>query len=416
MIRFDPNSGAVDRYTVSDGLSDSFSGASYRGPDGVLYFGGIKGMTAVYPDEVQSASLPPQITITDISVFNRSLKEGNSPADVELRGPVSAAKALTISRQESVFSIEFSALHFADPAQNSYAYQLKGFDHDWVEADADHRIATYTNLYPGNYVFQVKAANDRGVWSEQAASLNVIIPPPYWQTAWFRALMLILVTGSLISAYRWRVASLTRDQARLESLVAERLQELLVQQQLNRDTVERMQAILQNAADVILTTDQDWIIESCNRAGIALYGRNAQKMLGLSFSTLCHPDDAGKLQQVLLDPVFAKNGQIDLELRQMHANGRSFSAELSLSVFSDSGERKFIVIVRDITERKRVESMKSHFVSTVSHELRTPLTAIRVGLGLMVSGVTGVLPAPAAKFGMETSVSMQMMTVERCFM
>ncbi len=306
---------------------------------------------------------------------------------------------MTISRQESVFSIEFSALHFADPAKNSYAYQLKGFDHDWVEADADHRVATYTNLDPGNYVFQVKAANDRGVWSEQAASLNVIIPPPYWQTAWFRALMLILMTGSLISAYRWRVASLTRDQARLESLVAERLQELMVQQQLNRDTAERMQAILQHAADVILTTDQNWIIESCNRAGMALYGRSAQKILGVSFSTFCHPDDVGKLQLVLVDPNLAKNGQMDLELQQLHADGSVFSAELSLSVFPDNGKRKFIVIVRDITEQKRVERMKSQFVSTVSHELRTPLTAIRGGLGLMVGGVTGVLPAPAAKLG-----------------
>lgn len=399
LIRFDPNSGAVDRYSVSDGLSDSFSGASYRGDDGILYFGGIKGMTAVHPDAVQSASIAPQIAITDISVFNRSLKDGNRPAGVDLLGSVTSAKSLTISRQESVFSIEFSALHFADPAQNRYAYQLKGFDRDWVEADADHRSATYTNLDPGEYVFQVKATNDRGVWSEQAANLTVVIPPPYWQTGWFRLLTLVLVAGTLIGAYRWRVASLTRDQLRLEALVAERLQELLVQQQVNRDTAERMQAILHNAADVIITTDQNWIIESCNRAGIALYGRSPQKILGMPFSKLCHPDDVEKLQQILHDSHFTERGQLDLELLQTHADGSSFSAELSLSVFPDNGQRKFIVIVRDVTEQRRVERMKSQFVSMVSHELRTPLTAIRGGLGLMVGGVTGVLPPPAAKLG-----------------
>lgn len=399
LIRFDPDSGIVDRYSVSDGLSDSFSGASYRGADGVLYFGGIKGLTVVHPNAVKSASVAPQIAITDISVFNRSLKDGSRPADVRLLGSVTNAKNLTISRQESVFSIEFSALHFADPLQNRYAYQLEGFDRNWVEVDADHRSATYTNLDPGNYVFKVKAANDRGVWSEKSVNLVVAIPPPYWQTGWFRLLSLLLVVGTIIGVYRLRVASLTRDQSRLESLVAERLQELLVQQQVNRDTAERMQAILQNAADVILTTDQNGIIESCNRAGLALYGRPSLDMVGKPFSLLCHPDDAEKLQQILLNPSNAKKGQMDLELQQTHADGSAFSAELSLSVFPDNGQRKFIVIVRDVTEQKRVERMKSQFVSTVSHELRTPLTAIRGGLGLMVGGVTGVLPAPAAKLG-----------------
>lgn len=399
LIRFDPISGAVDRYSSNDGLSDSFSGASYRGDDGVLYFGGIKGMTAVYPDEVRSASIAPQVAITDISVFNRSLKDGKSISGVTLLGSVTDAKSLTISRQESVFSVEFSALHFSDPAQNKYAYRLIGFDRDWVAADADHRTATYTNLDPGKYVFQVKAANDRGAWSEQAAMIKVSIPPPYWQTGWFRALTLLLVTALIIAVYRWRVASLTHDQARLETLVAVRLQELLVQQQVNRDTSERMQAILQNAADVILTTDQNWTIESCNRAGLALYCLNAQKIIGISFSQLCHPDDIQRLERTLSEIDFAKQGQVDFELQQIRADGSSFFAELSLSVFPDNGQRKFIVIVRDVTEQKRVDRMKSQFVSTVSHELRTPLTAIRGGLGLMMGGVTGMLPEPAAKLG-----------------
>ena len=70
---------------------------------------------------------------------------------------------LSIARQESVFSIEFAALHFTNPSANRYAYRLAGFDRDWVEVDADHRNATYTNLNPGDYTFQVKATNDLGV-------------------------------------------------------------------------------------------------------------------------------------------------------------------------------------------------------------------------------------------------------------
>lgn len=399
LICFEPDSGVVKRYTASDGLSDSFSGASYRDKQGVLYFGGTKGITSVYSTAVRSFSTPPQLAITDISVFNRSLKSGKPPTGVRLTGPVTAPKELSISQQESVFSIEFAALHFTNPAQNRYAYRLEGFDRDWVEVDADRRSATYTNLNPGDYVFQVKAANDLGVWSEKVASVNIAIPPRYWQTVWFRWLMLFVVAGLLFAIYRWRVAHLTRDQARLESLVAVRLQELVAQQQVNRDNAERMQAILQNAADAILTTDKYWTIESCNRAGLALFGWQLDAIKRMPYAKLCAEDVSDQLQERVASEDFAQKGHSEMELQQVRADGSVFLAELSLSGFADAGQRKFILIVRDITEQKRVERMKTQFVSTVSHELRTPLTAIRGGLGLMVGGVAGELPVAAAKLG-----------------
>ena len=399
LIRFDPESASVDSFTASDGLSDSFSGASYRDPAGVLYFGGTKGMSAVYPTSVRNLSAPPQIAITDISVFNRSLKFAQSPPGVKLAGPVTAPKSLTIEQQESVFSLEFAALHFTNPTQNRYAYRLQGFDRGWVEVDAEHRNATYTNLNPGDYVFQVKASNDRGLWSENVASVIISIPPKYWQTTWFRWVALLLTIGLLFGIYRWRVAHLTRDQLRLESLVAVRLQELVAQQQLNRDSAERMQAILQNAADAILTTDKHWKIESCNRAGLELFGWREQDIQSLAFNKLCTEDVTASLMQHITSSEFSEKGHSEMELQLARADGSAFLAELSLSGFADAGQRKFILIVRDITEQRRVERMKTQFVSTVSHELRTPLTAIRGSLGLMVGGVTGELPAAAAKLG-----------------
>ncbi len=404
LIRFDPDTGKLQRYSVSDGLSDNFSGPSYRNHDGVLYFGGTKGMTAVYPNLVKTRSVAPQIAITDISVFNRSLKiksTASAPqaSEVSLSGAVSAPKLLSIMRQESVFSIEFAALHFTNPTQNRYAYRLQGFDREWVTADADHRNATYTNLNPGDYVFQVKAANDQGIWSEQVASVNIMIPPRYWQTDWFRWLSLLLAVGLLAGLYRLRVGHLTRTRLHLESLVAARLQELLAQQQVNRDNAERMRAILQNAADAILTTDSDWTIESCNRAGGALFSMDVEAMQGLPFAKFCVDDVSECLMRLVASTDFSMKGHSETELQLLHADGRRFDAELSLSAFADAGQAKFILIVRDITEQKRVAHMKTQFVSTVSHELRTPLTAIRGGLGLMVGGVTGELPPAAAKLG-----------------
>ena len=75
---------------------------------------------------------------------------------------MTAPTEVTLSVQESVFSLEFSALHYTDPARNSYAYRLNGFDRDWVITDANHRSATYTNLDPGTYMFEVKAGQRAG--------------------------------------------------------------------------------------------------------------------------------------------------------------------------------------------------------------------------------------------------------------
>ncbi|MES2127055.1 MAG: diguanylate cyclase [Pseudomonadota bacterium] len=227
LTRLDPNTGRVTNFTPTDGLTEGFTvAAAYAAPDGTLYFGGVRGMTAVHPGQVQSRSIAPQVAITDVSVFNRSLKGAQRGDGVKLAGPVTAPTSLTLSVQDSVFSLEFAALHYANPARNTYAYRLAGFDRDWVETDAEHRSATYTNLNPGDYVFEVKAANDQGVWSERAASLTISITPPYWETWWFRAAAVLLATGILATAYRLRVRRLTRQKVQLEELVAARTREL----------------------------------------------------------------------------------------------------------------------------------------------------------------------------------------------
>ena len=218
LLRLDPVSGKISSYSTADGLTEGFAlNGAIAAPDGVLYFSGLNGITGVHPDKVHSVSTAPHVAITDIRVFNRSLAEVRHSADVKLRGTITAPTEITLSARQSVFSLEFSALHYTDPARNAYAYRLQGFDRDWVQADANHRSATYTNLDPGAYRFEVKAANEQGVWSEQAASVTIRILPPIWQTWWFRVLTALLATGLLALAYHARARRLTRRQALLSA-------------------------------------------------------------------------------------------------------------------------------------------------------------------------------------------------------
>jgi diguanylate cyclase (GGDEF)-like protein len=226
LIRLDPDSGHASRYTAVDGLSGGFSSnTAYAAPDGLLYFGGMRGMTGVSPALVRRTSLPPSVAITDISVFNRSLREG--PLDgVTLTGAVTEPRALQLAVRDLVFSIEFSGLHYTDPGRNRYAYRLKGFDRDWVSTDAEHRSATYTNLDPGRYLFEVKAANHHGLWSSSVATLPIVILPPWYKTLWFRGLVALGLAAALAGLYHLRVRHLTRRQRELQAMVAERTREL----------------------------------------------------------------------------------------------------------------------------------------------------------------------------------------------
>ncbi|MBS4096709.1 MAG: response regulator [Sulfuricella sp.] len=234
ITRLNPLSGQASNFTGSDGISESFYfGSSAAGGDGALLFGGIRGVTVVRPRAIRvggvsSGSSPPQVAITDISIFNRSLNEAPHPEGVGLVGGVSSPRSLVLSWQESVFSLEFAALHYADPGRNRYAYRLEGFDRQWVETDATHRIATYTNLEPGNYTFRVKAANNKGVWNETGVTLPITIAPPFWKTWWFRLLIVIALLGLMTVVYRWRVRELRRRQTQLEHLVEARTGELVL--------------------------------------------------------------------------------------------------------------------------------------------------------------------------------------------
>lgn len=227
LLRMDPETGKASRFTSADGMTEGFSvGAAYAAPDGTLYFGGVKGMTGVTPEIVRSSSVAPQVAFTDIGVFNHSLKNGKPAPGIKLEGGVTAPSSLTLSVQESVFTVEFAALHYTDPGRNTYAYRLQGFDRDWVYTDATRRSATYTNLDPGSYTFAVKAANHHGLWNESETRLSIEILPPWYHTWWFRLFLLLLAISLLTSAYRARVKHLTRRQIQLEAMVAARTHEL----------------------------------------------------------------------------------------------------------------------------------------------------------------------------------------------
>ncbi len=228
LSRFDPQSETFRNYDVFDGLqSNVFSIVSrVKAPDGQLFFGGINGFNAFYPDELVDNLTPPPVVLTEFDLFNQPVEIGGQ--DSPLKQAINMASNITLRYDQSVFRIQFAALNYTNPQKNQYAYKLEGFDHDWQYTDSSRRFATYTNLNPGNYVFRVKASNNDGIWNEEGTALTITITPPWWETMWFRSMAGLAVVGLLAAGYSYRVSSLRRRNVELETLVTNRTHELQI--------------------------------------------------------------------------------------------------------------------------------------------------------------------------------------------
>ncbi len=225
LSRYAPATGRWRTYSAGDGTIEGayFDGSAFKGRDGTLYFGGFNGITAFNPRAISDNLIAPRAVITGFQVFNKPVAQVHPGL---LKGPIEHASQITLTADDSVFSLEFSALHYAAPQRNRFAYQLVGFDQNWVSTDASKRFATYTNLDPGTYTFRVKAANKDGVWGGAGASLAITILPPFWKTWWFRTLVALLVLGSGYGAFRFRMSGLRRQKELLERQVHARTAEI----------------------------------------------------------------------------------------------------------------------------------------------------------------------------------------------
>jgi signal transduction histidine kinase/ligand-binding sensor domain-containing protein/DNA-binding NarL/FixJ family response regulator len=228
LSRFNPRTEMFRSYDTEDGLQImQFSpGAYYETQSGEMFFGGINGFMRFHP--AHNTHIPP-IVLTDFQIFNESVKV-RADHDSLLQKSITETENITLSYKDSVFSFEFAALDYTSPEKNQYAYMMEGFDKDWAHAGT-RRVATYTNLPAGEYIFRVKGSNNDGVWNEKGRFVNITITPPFWETTWFRGLIVFCILGTAIGTYQIRIRTMKRQQKILEDQVRERTAELEFQKE-----------------------------------------------------------------------------------------------------------------------------------------------------------------------------------------
>ncbi len=220
ICRFDPLS-TNDRFTTY-GPRDGTGGlefnrnASLAANDGTLLFGGLEGLTIFDPRDVGASPGPPPIALTAIEHSSREDSTRVNPWDL---------KSLTLPYTEYTVRFTYAALSFPNPAKQRYRYRLEPLERNWIDAGT-RRFVQYTNLAPGRYRFNVLGANEAGEWNLQGASLELVVTPPYWQTWWFRLLVLAAIAGAVFAAHRYRLRRMLELQ-RLRLRIAEDLHDHL---------------------------------------------------------------------------------------------------------------------------------------------------------------------------------------------
>jgi len=224
LSRFDPESESFKNYGMEAGLQalEFSQGARHKSATGELFFGGINGLNAFYPNQLIENSTPPEIALVDLRLHNESVSKSKA---IALKQPLPATKEIDLDYTQKDLSFDFAALHFENPEMNTFAYKLEGYDEDWVMTGHD-RTASFTNLSPGKYVFRARAANSDGVWNEEGMALTIVIAPPFWATWWFRILAILAFGGILYAGYAFRVRQIAERSRMLEQEVDKRTAEL----------------------------------------------------------------------------------------------------------------------------------------------------------------------------------------------
>jgi signal transduction histidine kinase/ligand-binding sensor domain-containing protein/DNA-binding response OmpR family regulator len=278
---FTPETDTFRNYSEADGLLFSqFNMYSFcQSRSGLMYFGGINGITTFYPELLIDNPHTPLPKIGKIMIQNKEVHPFDETGI--LTNNILETKKIRLKANQSSLTIEFFVSNYLAGKHNTFAYKLEGIDKTWNQR-TDNRQVTYTNLRPGKYVFKVKAANNDGKWNEETTELEIRVLPHWWQTWW--AILLFMIISGVIVWFMMRFINQRRamnEQLRAERIEKEKMEEVNQMKtrffiNISHEFRTPLTLILSPLQDIIERTSDKW-----QRSQLTHIQRNTNKLLHL---------------------------------------------------------------------------------------------------------------------------------------
>jgi ligand-binding sensor domain-containing protein len=211
--RFNPQQFSLETFVQGDHIVDNNRKVRrriIRLQDGKLLIGASDHFLSFDPKALKVAPPPPDVTILGLKALDSTIQ-------------IDPQQSVELTHRQNFISIEFKSLLY-HPEKIRYYYQLEGLEEDWVNAEG-LLIAKYTNLSPGVYTFKVRSVNAAGTFSTNTTTLRINIKPAFWQTNWFRILLLLLTAALIYIYFRARIHYIKKE-ARRRTLVQQKMAQL----------------------------------------------------------------------------------------------------------------------------------------------------------------------------------------------
>lgn len=209
LVCYNPDTEQIRRFGAEYDFTNFTWSAFVKTQDDEFLFGRYQ----FRPEELQADTVKPKVVFSFVKIFDKVL---------ELPQSLNHTEALELQHDQNFFSVGFSVLSFFQQDKNQFAYILDGFSPDWIPTSGSP-VAAFTNVPPGRYTLKIRGSNSDDIWSDER-HLAIVIHPAFWQTAWFKVMLALLLLGSVYALYRYQLAQKTL-RSRLRSEVALRRQQ-----------------------------------------------------------------------------------------------------------------------------------------------------------------------------------------------
>ncbi len=193
-FRLNSQGKVVNELTIADGILPHGRGKSIFALNSQqLLFTSSNQINIIEPNALNGAVFTPKIAVTELMIDNKPLTIGNHINEI------------TLSADNTTFSLRYSGLDFSSLENNQYRYKLKGLDEHWQETPSDIRQIKYNSLSPGVYHLSLDASDRRGNWLSSPFEIKVTVHPKYYQTLWFKFILFSSLLFVIYLLFQWRL-------------------------------------------------------------------------------------------------------------------------------------------------------------------------------------------------------------------